>query len=120
AYLAEAYEKLMWLNYTDTGYTALNELFSQSSSEFWQGSVAYDKGLLTGGNEMLLYFSKAATAFARSQAHAKQVLHALVPPATCPSELTGLENRPWFANWGEWATREPATVPTGNPKAKTR
>ena len=103
--LAEAYDKLMWLNYIDTGYEALNELFSLANSEYWQGSIAYNKGLLTGGNEMLLYFSESATAFARSQAHAKQVLHSFVPPATCPSDLVGLEDKPWFGDWGELATR---------------
>ncbi len=104
-YIAEAYDKLMWLNYRDTGYAGLKELFSLANTEYYQGYMAYNKGLLTGGNEALLYFSEAATAFTRSQAHAKEVLHALVPPPTCPTDLEGLKDKPWFGDWGEWATR---------------
>lgn len=104
-YIAEAYYRLMRRNYTDTGYAALNELFSLANTEYYQGYMANNKGLLTHGNEALLHFGEAATAFTRSQAHARQVLHALAPPATCPSELKGLEDKPWFGDWGEWATK---------------
>ncbi len=104
-YIAEAYDKLMRLNYSDTGYAVLNELFSLANTEYYQGYIANNKGLLTGGNEALLHFAEAATTFTRSQAHAKQVLHALAPPATCPSDIKGLEDKPWFGDWGGWATR---------------
>ena len=102
AYIAEAYQKLMWLNYTDTGYTALNELYSMANAEYYEGINIYNKGSLASGNEALRYFAQAATAFTRSQAHAKQAYNALVPPATNPDDL-GLPH--WFGDWGQWATR---------------
>jgi hypothetical protein len=102
SYIAEAYQKLMRLNYTDTGYAALDELYSKANAEYYDGINAYNKGALSSGNEALLYLAQAATAFTRSQAHAKQVYNALVPPATSPNEL-GLQ--PWFGDWGHWAAR---------------
>ena len=102
AYIAEAYRKLMILNYTDTGYTALNEIYSQANVEYYEGIHADHKGLLTNGNEALCYFAQAATAFTRSQAHAKQVYNTLVPPATRPEDL-GL--KPYGGSWAKWATK---------------
>ena len=87
AYIAEAYQELMWLNYTDTGYAGLNELYTLANTEYYEGVNWANKAALASGNEALLYYGKAAAAFTRSQAHAKQVLHALVPPATCPKDL---------------------------------
>jgi len=102
AYIAEVYQKLMWLKHTDTGYTALNQLFSLANTEYYEGINAYNKGALTSGNTALLCFAQAATAFTRSQAHARQAYNALVPPATSPDDL-GLPD--WFGDWGQWATR---------------
>jgi hypothetical protein len=106
ANIAQAYEKLMMLNYRDPGYAALDKLLSVSKGEYYQGSMDHTSGLLTGGNEALLHFSKAATAFARAQAHAKQVFYAMAPPPpTSPEELKGLKDKPWFGDWGDWAER---------------
>jgi len=87
ACIAEAYHELMWLHYTDTGYAALNDLYSIANAEYYEGINWTTKASLASRNEVLLYFGKAATAFTRSQAHAKQVYHALVPPATYPEDL---------------------------------
>jgi hypothetical protein len=100
--IAKAYKELMYLNYTDTGYAALNELYSLANAEFYQGKVFLNKGLLATGNEAISYLAKAATSFARSQAHALQVYEALVPAPTSPSDL-GL--RPFGGNWAMWETR---------------
>ncbi len=54
---------------------------------YYEGIHAYHRGVLTDGNEALLYFAQAATAFTRSQAHARQLYHSLVPPATKPDDL---------------------------------
>jgi hypothetical protein len=86
-YIAEAYHKLMWLNYTDTGYSALNDLYSLANTEYYNGINWLAKASLASTNEMLLCLSKATTAFTRSQAHAKQVYQALVPPPTSPKDL---------------------------------
>jgi len=98
--ISKAYHALSELNYTDTGYAALNEIYSQANTEYYQGVNARNKAQLAESrNEALLYFSKAATAFTRTQAHALQVYNALVPPATCPEEL-GLS--PYGGAWGSW------------------
>jgi len=100
--IATAYKKLMYLNFTDTGYAALNELYSLANAEYYQGKVYFNKGLLATGNEALFWVSKAATSFTRSQAHAQQVYEALVPAPTSPSDL-GL--KPFGGDWATWETR---------------
>ena len=99
--IATAYAELMSLNFTDTGYAGLNELYSLANAEYYQGKVKLNKGLLASGNEALLYLAKAATAFTRAQAHALQVYEALVPASTSPSDL-GL--KPFGGDWAAWET----------------
>ena len=99
--IATAYEKLMYLNFIDTGYAALNELYSLANAEYYRGKVDLNKGLLASGNEALYFLAKAATAFTRSQAYAQQVYEALVPAPTSPSDL-GL--KPFGGNWTTWET----------------
>ena len=91
----------MHLNFKDTGYAALNDLYSLANSEYYQGNIAYNKALLTGGNESLAYFARAATAYTRSQAHAVQVYEALAPAPTSPTDL-GL--KPFGGDWATWET----------------
>jgi hypothetical protein len=99
--IATAYAELMSLNFTDTGYAGLNELYSLANAEYYQGKVELNKGLLASGNEALLYLAKAATAFTRAQAHALQVYEALVPASTSPGDL-GL--KPFGGDWAAWET----------------
>ena len=99
--IATAYKEFMQLQYTDTGYAFLNDLYNLANAEYYQGCDALNRALLTDGNGAMTYFSKAATAFTRCQAHAMQVHEALVPPPTSPSDL-GL--RPFGGNWAEWET----------------
>jgi len=99
--LATAYTELMQLNFRDTGYAALEDLYSQANAEYYQGNVAFDRATLSGGNESLRHFAKAATAYTRCQAHAMQVYEALVPPPTSPSDL-GL--RLFGGDWATWET----------------
>ena len=99
--IATAYSKLMYLKYTDPGYAVLNDLYSLANAEYYSGCSAFNKGLVTEGNEALSYFSDAATEFARAQAHAMEVYDALVPPATSPSDL-GL--KPFGGDWAKWET----------------
>jgi DNA polymerase III alpha subunit len=100
--IATAYAELMSLNFTDTGYTGLNELYSLANTEYYQGKAELNKGLLASGNEALLFLAKAATAFTRAQAHALQVYEALVSAPTSPSDL-GL--RPFGGDWATWETK---------------
>jgi len=99
--IATAYKKLMYLNFADTGYAALNELYSLANAEYYQGKVDLNKGLLASGNEALLYLAKAATSFTRSQAHAQQVYEALVPAPSSPSDL---DLKPFGGDWAAWET----------------
>jgi hypothetical protein len=99
--IAAAYKELMAMNFTDTGYADLYELYSLANTEYYRGKAAFHKGLLAGGNEALFYLAKAATSFTRSQAHALQVYEALVPAPTSPSDL-GL--KPFGGDWASWET----------------
>ena len=99
--IATVYKELMHLNFTDTGYGDLNDLYSLANAEFYSGSNAYNKAIMAGGNDALAYFAKAVTAYARSQAHAMQVYEALVPAPTSPSDL-GL--KPFGGDWATWET----------------
>jgi hypothetical protein len=101
-YISEAYSKFMMLNHNSAGYASLKEIYSKANAEYFEGINIYNKGLLASGNQAILYFAQAATAFTRSQAHAKQVYNAIVPPATSPNDL-GL--KPWFGDWGKWVTK---------------
>jgi len=100
--IATAYKKLMYLNFTDTGYAALNELYSLANAEYYQGKIYLNKGLLADGNDAFYWLAKAATSFTRSQAHAQQVYEALVPAPTNPSDL-GL--KPFGGDWATWETK---------------
>ena len=99
--IAAAYKKLMYLNFTDTGYAVLDELYSQANAEYYQGKINFNKALLASGNEYFYHLAKAATAFTKSQAHAQQVYEALVPAPTSPSDL-GL--KPFGGEWATWET----------------
>jgi hypothetical protein len=99
--IATAFRELMQLNFTDTGYAALDDLYSQANAEYYQGNVDLDRALLASGNEALRLFAEAATAYTRSQAHARQVYEALAPQPTSPSDL-GL--RGFGGDWATWET----------------
>jgi len=99
--IATAYSELMQLNYRDTGYAALEKLYSLANAEYYRGNVAVDQALLSSGNEALKMFGKAATQYTRAQAHAMQVYEALVPQPTSPSDL-GL--RLFGGDWATWET----------------
>ncbi len=100
--IATAYAELMDMNYTDTGYAPLNDLYALANREYYQGNNFYSKALLSSGHEANFYFSKATTAFTRSQAHAMQLYEALVPAPTSPSDL-GL--KPFGGDWATWETK---------------
>jgi len=100
--IADAYGKLMHLNFGDNGYAALQEIYGRANAEYFEGRNAFQKGQLATGKQALAYFAQAATAFARCQAHAGQVYEALVPPPTSPSDL---DLRPFGGDWASWETR---------------
>lgn len=99
--IATAYAELMHLNFTNSGYAALNELYSLANAELFKGHNMFNKAQLASDNEQLYMYAKSATYFARCQAHAMQVYEALVPAPTSPSDL-GL--KPFGGDWAEWET----------------
>jgi hypothetical protein len=99
--LASAYEVIMGMNFTDTGYESLSELYHLAVKEYFQGSNFFNKGITAPSDKMLSHLAKAATFFSRSQAHALQVYEVLVPASTSPTDL-GLN--PFGADWTEWET----------------
>lgn len=99
AYIAQSQRELRKLNYTDPGYSYLNDLFSKSVAAFYKGENAYTKAQIASGNEAIFLYSEATTAFTKAQSFALQVYNNLVPPATSPKDL-GL--RHYGGNWAEW------------------
>jgi len=95
-------QKLRKLTYWDIPYAPLDEIYNRAVTEWFKGGYYQSLARKTTGNEFICNLGKATRAFTRCQALAKQVYNALVPPATSPEDL-GL--RPWFGDWGEWATK---------------
>jgi len=99
--IAGAYGKLMSMNYRDTGYVALKELYGKAVAEMFEGRNAFNKAVLASGNSALALYSRAASLYARAQAHAREVYEALDPAPTNPAHL-GL--RPFGGDWATWET----------------
>jgi hypothetical protein len=97
-----ANQELRKLTYWDPPYAPLDEIYNKAASEWFKGGYYQNLARKTTGNDSVYNLSKATRAFTRCQALARQVYNALVPPATSPEDL-GL--RPWFGDWGEWATK---------------
>lgn len=100
--ISEAYRERMHLNFTDSGYAALETVYGLANAEYYAGRDALHQARLSSGNQTLSWLSLAVTFFTRCQAHAAQVKEALVAPATSPSDL-GLG--PFGGDWAEWETR---------------
>ena len=99
--IASAYGKLMFLNYGDAGYAGLKDLYGKAVTESFEGRNMLNRALLAGGNQALALFARAASFYARAQAHAREVYEALEPAPTSPSDL-GL--RPFGGSWASWET----------------
>ena len=100
--IAAAYAAFMGMNYTDVGYEPLHDLYILSNKEYYQGDNFFNRGRLSSGPEANFYFARAATAYTRAQAHASQLMEALVPPPTSPSDLGLLA----FGDaWASWETK---------------
>ena len=99
--IANAYGKLMFLNYRDTGYAGLRELYGKSVAEMFEGRNEFNRAVLTEGNRALGLYARAASLYARAQAHAREVYEALEP---APTDPTGLGLRPFGGSWATWDT----------------
>jgi hypothetical protein len=99
--IAEAYGQLMTLNYRDAGYAALKDLYGKAVAEMFEGRNFFNRAVLAEGNEALRLFGRAASLYARAQAHAREVFEALEPAPTDPA---GLGLRPFGGGWATWET----------------
>jgi hypothetical protein len=99
--MASAYGKLMFLNYRDTGYAGLKELYGKAVAEMFEGRNEFNRAVLAEGNRALALYARAASLYARAQAHAREVYEALEP---APTDPTGLGLRPFGGNWANWET----------------
>jgi hypothetical protein len=100
--IASAYAAFMGMNYTDAGYAPLKDLYDLANRENYQGHNFYNRGVLSSDRDAIFNLARAATAYTRAQAHARQVYEALNPPPTSPSDL-GL--RPFGGDWATWETK---------------
>lgn len=109
--IANAYAKMMHLNYLDAGYGDLKALYGLAVAEMFEGRNAFNRAELemeaAGGkasaakNRSLALYGRAASLYARAQAHAREVFEALEPAPTSPDDL-GL--RPFGGPWATWET----------------
>jgi hypothetical protein len=99
--IANAYGKLMFMNYRDAGYAGLKDLYGKAVAESFEGRNIFNRALLAEGKPSLLFYARAASLYTRAQAHAREVYEALVPASTSPSDL-GL--RPFGGSWATWET----------------
>jgi len=70
-------------------------------AEMFEGRNEFNRAVLAEGNRALALYGRAASLYARAQAHAKEVFEALVPAPTSPEDL-GL--RPFGGSWSTWDT----------------
>jgi hypothetical protein len=112
--IATAYGQIMGLNYRDIGYAALKELYGKAVAEMFEGRNAFNRAELemaaAGGsreslnaakNRALALFGRAASLYARAQAHAREVYEALVPAPENPMDLA---LPPFGGPWATWET----------------
>lgn len=100
--IAAAYGKLMSLNFRDAGYTGLRALYGEAVRESQMARNRFNQARVAQGNQALALFARSVSLSTRAQAHALQVVEALMPPATSPSDL-GL--KPFGGDWATWETR---------------
>ena len=105
--LWNAYQELSKLSFSDNGFEYLDKKLNEAVTEWQKGWFYRDEAKSLTGNESVIKWAKAIRCFTRCQSYARQVSDALIPPAKRPEDL---RLRPWFGNWGEWATRNSGTI----------
>ena len=94
-----ANRELSKLTWSDVAFYPLNKIFNKAAEEWIRGEYYMELADKTKGNESVLNLGRAMRAYTSTQAHAKQVYEALVPPPAKPEDL-GL--REYLGPWGEW------------------
>ena len=61
--IANAYGKLMFLNYRDTGYAGLKDLYGKAVAEMFEGRNEFNRVVLAEGNRALGLYARAASLY---------------------------------------------------------
>lgn len=88
--LKAADHELRKLNWSNVAYAPLDKMLSQAVEELYKGLYYQSEGPRTKGNDSVYHYARAARAFTRCQALAREVYEALIPPPASPKDL-GLE-----------------------------
>ena len=98
--IAEAYGKLMTLNYRDAGYAALKDLYGKAVAEMFEGRNFFNRAVLadaatrsTAEVPGSLSLWRAVSLYARAQAHAREVFEALEPAPTTGAGAAALRRQ---------------------------
>lgn len=78
--IGKAGAELTNLDFGDVEYAPLKAIFAQAKAEYFEGSQVEAQAGLGTGDEALILYGQATTAYASAQAHALQVYNALVLP----------------------------------------
>jgi len=78
--IGKAGAELTNLDYSDVRYAPLKAIFAQAKAEYFAGCQIEAQAGLATGNEALILYGQATTAYASTQAHALQVYNALMLP----------------------------------------
>ena len=84
--IAAAYQKLMWIPYGAV-HAELMPIFNQASAEYYAGVNWTTRASEATGNDQLLDYAQALTAYTRAECHAEQISEAIVKPPATPSDL---------------------------------
>lgn len=80
-YLIRTHVELNKKNYSNPEFAPLSAILSEAKSEYFKGIAAEANAISTKDRQSLYYFSRAATAYTKSQALAEHVYEELVPKA---------------------------------------
>ena len=85
--LKAADHELRKLTWASVAYAPLDKMLSEAITELYKGFYYQSQGPRSKGNESVYNYSRAARAFTRCQAFAKEVYESLVPPPASPKDL---------------------------------
>jgi len=94
-----ANRELSKLTWSDVAFAPLREILNKAVEGWLRGNFYMEQAKKTEGTESVLNLGRAIRGYNSSQAYAKQVFEALVPPPAKPKDL-GL--REYMGSWGEW------------------
>jgi len=100
--LWNAYQALSKLDYSDPRYDRLDGILNDAAAEWQKGNFYLEEAADSSATEATVGVAKGVRCFTKAQCYAREVSEIIKPAPKRPEDL-GL--RPWFGNWGTWATR---------------